>query len=273
VGILDGSVAFVTGAARGQGRSHALRLAEEGADILAIDICAPIETFEYGLADVDDLMSTKRDIEALGRRVIARVVDVRDAAGLRDAVVEATRQLGPIGIVVANAGVGSIGGSEPDPEQLFRDTIDVNLIGVWNTVMAAVPSMRQARSGGAIVLVSSTQGLRATGNDGSAGATAYTAAKHGVVGLMRAFANSLARDGIRVNTVHPTGVDTEMITNETVRRYFDANPQVADMAVNLLPVSLIQPADVSDAVLWLVSDQAKYVTGVTLPVDAGFTAR
>jgi len=273
MGKLDGRVALVTGAARGQGRSHALRMAEEGADIIAVDLCGQIASVPYPMGTAADLADTANAVESLGRRVVARAADVRDVRELERVVAEATSELGPIHIVVANAGIATVGAKDADPAQAFRDTIDVNLIGVWNTVVAAAPSMQQAGKGGAIVLVSSTQGLKGVGGDGSAGITAYTAAKHGIVGLMRSFAHWLAKDDIRVNTVHPTGVETPMITNEAVSEWFAETPGAAQATANLLSVSLIQPEDVSDAVLWLVSDQAKYVTGVSLPVDAGFHVR
>ncbi|GFG65207.1 short-chain dehydrogenase/reductase [Mycobacterium kubicae] len=273
MGLLDNKVALITGAARGMGRSHAIRLAEEGADIVAIDICGQIDSVPYQMGRTEDMEQTIKAVESLGRRIVARTADVRDGAALRGAVREATDELGAIGIVVANAGIATVGSDDPDTDRLFRDTIDVNLTGVWNTVTAAAPSMQQAGNGGAIVLISSTQGLKGTGGNGSAAATAYAAAKHGVVGLMRSFAHWLARDNIRVNTLHPTGVETPMIVNEAIEKYFAEDPETAQATVNLLPVSLIQPSDVSDAVLWLVSDHAKYVTGITLPVDAGFCAR
>jgi SDR family mycofactocin-dependent oxidoreductase len=272
MGLLDGKVAFISGAARGQGRSHALRFAEEGADIVAIDLCGQIESVPYQLATSEDLDETAKAVEALGRKVVAQVADVRDAAGLRRVVSEATSALGPIDIIVANAGIATTGGTA-DPDTAFREVVDVNLIGVWNTVMATVPSMQEAGKGGAIVLISSTQGLKGTGGDGTAAHCAYSATKHGVVGLMRSFAHWLAKDNIRVNTVHPTGVETPMIMNEAVSAWVAENPAATDAISNLLPVAMIQPADVTDAVLWLVSDHAKYVTGVTLPVDAGFYAK
>lgn len=272
MGMLEGKVAFISGAGRGQGRSHAVRFAEEGADIVAIDLCGEIEAVPYQLATTEDLEKTAKAVEALGRKVVAQVADVRDARGLRRVVSEATSALGQIDIIVANAGIATTGG-KADPDKAFREVVDVNLVGVWNTVMAAVPSMQEAGKGGAIVLISSTQGLKGTGGDGTAAHCAYSATKHGVVGLMRSFAHWLAKDNIRVNTVHPTGVETPMIMNEAVGGYLAANPHAAEATVNLLPVPMLQPADVSDAVLWLVSDHAKYVTGVTLPVDAGFSAR
>ena len=272
MGVLDGKVAFITGAARGQGRSHAVRFAEEGADIVAIDLCDQIDSIPYQLATVEDFNETAKAVEALGRRIIARVADVRDAPALQRVVSEATGVLGPIDIVVANAGIAAFGG-RADSEKVFRDIVDVNLVGVWNTVMAAAPSMREAGKGGAIVIISSTLGFKGTGGDGTAAHCAYSATKHGAVGLMRSFAHWLAKDSIRVNTVHPTGVETPIIMNEACGRLMAQNPDAAEMAVNLLPVSMLQPADVSDALLWLVSDHAKYVTGVTLPVDAGANAR
>ena len=273
MGMLDGKVAFVTGAARGQGRSHALRLAEEGANIIAIDLCGQIDTVPYQLGTTDDLEQTTKAVERLGRTIVARTADVRDASGLEKVVSEATGVLGPIDIVVANAGIAAAGAKDPDSDEVFRDIVDVNLIGVWNTVIAAAPSMRAARKGGAIVLISSTQGLKGVGGDGTAAQSAYAATKHGIIGLMRSFAHWLARENIRVNTVHPTGVETPMIMNDAVGAWVAESPHAAAAVENLLPVTMIQPTDVSDAVLWLVSDQAKYVTGVTLPVDAGFTAK
>ncbi|GBG39595.1 mycofactocin-coupled SDR family oxidoreductase [Mycobacterium montefiorense] len=273
MGMLDNKVAFITGAARGQGRSHAIRLAEEGADIIAIDLCGQIDCVPYQMGTVDDLECTTKAVESLGRRIVAKTADVRDVSALQKVVSEATRDLGEISIVVANAGIAAVGTKDPNPDTVFRDVIDVNLIGIWNTVMAAAPGMRAAGKGGSIVLISSTQGLKGTGGDGTAANAGYVAAKHGVVGLMRSFTHWLAKDNIRVNSVHPTGVETPMIANEAVSTYLANNPEVAQATVNLLPVPFVQPADISDAVLWLVSDRAKYVTGVTLPVDAGFCAR
>jgi SDR family mycofactocin-dependent oxidoreductase len=273
MGMLDGKVAFITGAARGQGRSHAVRLAEEGADIVAVDLCGQIDSVPYPLGTEEDLEQTVKAVEAEGRRIVARPADVRDAARLHQIVAEATELLGPIDIIVANAGIAAPGPIECDPAVVFRDIVDVNLIGVWNTVTAAVPSMRAAGKGGAIVLISSTQGLKGTGGDGSAGGSAYAATKHGVVGLMRSFTHWLAKDNIRVNTLHPTGVETPMIMNEAVGAWVADNPEVTAAITNLMPVSMLAPEDVSDAVLWLVSDHAKYVTGVALPVDAGFAVK
>jgi SDR family mycofactocin-dependent oxidoreductase len=273
MGMLDGKVAFITGAARGQGRSHAIRLAEEGADIVAVDLCGQIDSVPYPLSTEEDLEHTVKAVEATGRRIVARTADVRDETRLHQVVAEATDLLGPIDIIVANAGIAAPGVKESDPTAVFRDIVEVNLIGVWNTVRAAVPSMRAAGKGGAIVLISSTQGLKGVGGDGTGGSSAYTATKHALVGLMRSFTHWLANDNIRVNTLHPTGVETPMIMNEAVDAWVAESPEVLAAVTNLLPVSMIAPEDVSDAVLWLVSDRAKYVAGVALPVDAGFSAK
>jgi SDR family mycofactocin-dependent oxidoreductase len=271
---LDGKVAFITGSARGQGRSHAVRLAEEGADILAVDICRQLPNVPYPMATSEDLAQTVAEVEALGRRIVAVEVDVRDVAGLRAAISRASTELGGVDIVVANAGINTIGApAEADQDELFRDVIDVNLVGVWNTVRSAAPRMIEQRRGGAIVLTSSTQGLTGRGGEGGA-SSAYSAAKHGVVGLMRSFSHWLAPHAIRVNSVHPTGVDTPMVMNEAMLRFAEANPKlVEDLSTNLLPPRMIESIDVSHAIAWLVSDEARFVTGITLPVDAGFTAR
>jgi SDR family mycofactocin-dependent oxidoreductase len=274
MGKLDGKVAFITGAARGQGRSHAIRLAEEGADIIAVDIAHSIEGVPYELANADDIDETISSVEALDRRIHFERADVRDMAALRSAVDKGTSAIGPIDIIVANAGIAIMYVTEPyDEEQSFRDVLEVNLVGVWNTLHAITPAMIERNRGGAIVLTSSTQGLTGRGGDGHGGTTAYAAAKHGVVGLMRTFANALAPHSIRVNTVHPTGVRTPMLENDHISKWFELNPTAASMAANLMPIDLIEPRDVSNAVAWLVSDDARYVTGATVPVDAGFIAK
>lgn len=271
MGKLDGKVAFITGAARGQGRSHALKLAEEGADIIAVDICSQIASVEYDMATPEDLAETVRLVEALDRRIFAQQADVRDLAALEKAVKEGEVAIGPIDIILANAGIAPLGLSG-DREQPFADVVDVNLTGVYNTVMAAVPSLI-AKQAGSIVLTSSTQGLKGTGGNGGAGGTGYAAAKHGVVGLMRSFANWLSPQNIRVNSIHPTGVATQMIQNPVIEKLFAENPDSGDAVKNLMPVPWVQPRDISNAVAFLVSDDARYITGVTLPVDAGFNAR
>ena len=271
MGKLDGKVAFITGAARGQGRSHAVRLAEEGADVIAVDLCAQIDTVPYPMATPEDLEETTRQVEQLDRRIVARQADVRDGAALQAALDQGVAELGGVDVVLANAGIAPVSG-ESDPARAFRDVIDVNLVGVWNTVQAAVPTMIEQGRGGAIVLTSSTAGLKGIGGD-NAGGQGYTASKHAVVGLMRTYANTLAPHRIRVNTVHPTGVNTPMVVNEFMQRWLAEDPSIAGAMANLLPVEMVEPVDISNAILWLVSDDARYVTGVTLPVDAGFTVR
>jgi SDR family mycofactocin-dependent oxidoreductase len=268
MGKLEGKVAFITGAARGQGRSHAVRLAEEGADIIAVDICSQIDSVPYPLSTSDDLADTVSQVEALDRRVVAVQADVRDMSGLQKAFDEGVTQLGAVDIVVANAGILPL--SMPPRDQEWHDVIAVNLTGVYNTVAVAAPSMVERDQGGAIVLISSTAGLNGIAGRGPGG-LGYTAAKHGVVGLMRAYANHLAPHNIRVNTVHPTGVRTRMVTNAAIAEYLRHDPQLSNATANALPVDMIEPIDVSNAIVWLVSDDARYVTGITLPVDAGFT--
>lgn len=198
---------------------------------------------------------------------------MRDLAELARVVAAGTAELGHIDIAIANAGIAPLGSPEPDAATMFRCVVEVNVIGVWNTVMAAVPSMIDIGEGGSLVLVSSTHGLRGTGGDGTGAMTGYTASKHGIVGLMRTFANWLAEHNIRVNTVHPTGVATPMVENQVMADYMTARPQTIEAARNLLPVGLIEPIDISNAIAWLVSADARYVTGVALPVDAGFNAK
>jgi SDR family mycofactocin-dependent oxidoreductase len=272
MGKLDDKVAFITGAARGQGRSHAIRLAQEGADIIAIDLCAQIGSVAYPMSTPADLDETVKEIEALDRRVVARQADVRDRAGLQAALDEGVAELGRVDIVLANAGIAPMGAEDPDPEREWQDVIDVNLTGVRHTVRAAAPRMIEQGDGGAIVLTSSTAGIKGLAG-GEGGGEGYTAAKHGVVGLMRAYANELAKHRIRVNTVHPTGVNTPMVVNEAMQRFIAADPTIAQAMANLLPVEMLEPVDISNAILWLVSDDARYVTGVTLPVDAGFLVK
>ena len=268
MGKLEGKVAFITGAARGQGRSHAIRLAQEGADIIAIDLCQQIGSVAYPMSTPDDLAETAKQVEALDRRIFTAQADVRDASALKEAFDAGTAELGPVDIVLANAGIAPM----PIDEQhdAWQDVIDVNLTGVFNTVEIAIPSMIERGQGGAIVLTSSTAGITGIGGP-TRGGLGYTAAKHGVVGLMRSYANILAPHSIRVNTVHPTGVNTPMIVNEVMQEFFAQDPQMGNALANALPVAMVEPVDISNAIAWLVSDDARYVTGVTLPVDAGFS--
>ncbi|MEX5720600.1 mycofactocin-coupled SDR family oxidoreductase [Geodermatophilus maliterrae] len=274
MGKLDGKVALVTGAARGQGRSHALRLAQEGADVIAVDGCADVPTVGYPMATEENLAETVRQVEALDRRVVSRVADVRDTAALTAAVDEGVAELGRLDIVLANAGIASFAPVEDLDDAMWDDMIGINLTGVFKTVRAAVPHLRAHGQGGAIVLTSSTAGIKGLGN-----LAHYVAAKHGVVGLVKTFANELAPDMIRVNSVHPTAVSTDMIHNrKTYGNFVPDKPEdevtqddVAPLfqGLNAMPVPWIESADVSNAILWLVSDDARYVTGVQLPVDAG----
>lgn len=264
-------VAVVTGAARGQGRSHAVALAAEGVDIIAIDRCADIDSIPYPLATKEDLDETADLVRAAGARVKPVVADVRDLGALQAGINSGCAQFGDIDIVVANAGVVAMGVTDTLDEEVFGDIVDVNLRGVWNTIAATAPSMIR-NGGGAMVLISSMQGLVGRGGDGSAATFAYAASKHGVVGLMRSATYAYAAHGIRVNSVHPTGVATPMIFNEHMVRIFEANPNSSAMSGNLLPVPFVEPVDVTNAVMFLVSDKARHITGVALPVDAGFGA-
>jgi SDR family mycofactocin-dependent oxidoreductase len=276
VGRLAGKVAFITGAARGQGRSHALRLAEEGADIIAVDLCAQVGSVEYPMATPEDLEQTVKLIEDTDRRIVAHRADVRDAAALQAALDDGVAQLGRVDIVLANAGIMPVTGAAGRERSAWIDAIDIMLTGVFNTIEAAVPTMIAQGAGGSIVITSSTAGLKAmsrTRATATPGLLGYTAAKHGVVGLMRSYANALAEHSIRVNTVHPTGCNTPMVANEAFGVWIGENPDMVGNLQNLLPVQLVEAIDVSNAIAWLASDEARYVTGVTLPVDAGFTAR
>jgi SDR family mycofactocin-dependent oxidoreductase len=275
-GRVEGKVAFVTGAARSQGRSHALRLAQEGADIIAVDLCDKVSTIDmYEPATEDDLNETVRLIEELDRRVVATKADVRDSAMLAAALADGVSQLGHLDIVCANAGVFEVVPALETTDQQWSDIIDVNLTGVWNTCKAALPHLLDNGSG-SIVITSSTAGIK-----GFANTVHYTASKHGVVGIMRALSNEFAGRSIRVNTVHPTAVDTTMIRNDKTYNLFlpdVARPSreqaaAAFQATHALPIPWVEPIDISNAVLWLASDEARYVTGVMLPVDAGFTTK
>jgi SDR family mycofactocin-dependent oxidoreductase len=267
-GKLEGKVAFITGAARGQGRSHAIRLAQEGADIIAVDICRQIDTVPYPMATPEDLAETVKEVEALDRRILAREADVRDEAGLKAAFDAGVAELGPVDIVLANAGIAPM--SMHETHGAWQDVVDVNLTGVFNTVETVIPSMIARGQGGAIVLTSSTAGINGIGGP-TRGGLGYTAAKHGVVGLMRSYANNLAQHSIRVNSVHPTGVRTPMVVNEAMQEFLEHDPSLSNAMANALPVDMVEPVDISNAILWLVSDDARYVTGITVPVDAGFT--
>lgn len=275
MGKLEGKVAFITGAARSQGRSHALRLAQEGADIIAVDVCSPVDTIEmYPAATEADLAETVKEVEALDRRIVATTADVRDSAALRKAVDDGVAELGRLDIVLANAGVFEIQPALDITDDGWQTMIDVNLTGVWNTCKVALPHIIAGGRGGSIVLTSSTAGLKGTPNT-----VHYTAAKHGVVGIMRTLANEFGQHSIRVNTVHPTGVDTVMIQNPKTWGLFSPDNPTREQAepifatTNTLPVPWVEAIDISNAIAFLVSDDARYITGATLPVDAGYTIK
>jgi SDR family mycofactocin-dependent oxidoreductase len=267
-GPLTGRVAFITGAARGQGRAHAVRLAADGADVIAIDLCGQIASVPYALGTAEELAATVKLVEDTGARIVAKEADVRDRAALTAALQAGVDELGRLDIVVANAGIAPMQSGDDG----WRDVIDVNLTGVYNTIKAAIPTMVRQDTGGSIVLISSAAGLAGVGSP-DAGSVGYAAAKHGVVGLMRVYANLLAKQNIRVNSIHPTGVETPMINNEFTRGWLAQMAAASDTPGsmgNALPVEVLQAEDIANAVAWLVSDQARYITGITLPVDAGF---
>jgi (+)-trans-carveol dehydrogenase len=267
-------VAFITGAARGQGRSHAVRLAAEGADIIAVDICgAPVDDTTIPASTPEDLAETAAMVKACDRHVVTAEVDVRDYAALKAAVDGGVEQLGRLDIIVANAGIGTPGAmlDEMD-EDRWQNMQDVNLTGVWKTVKAGVPHIKAGARGGSIILTSSVGGLKAYPHVGH-----YVTAKHGVVGVMRTFAVELGQHSIRVNSVHPTHVSSPMLLNEGTFRAFRPdleNPGPDDMApicqmFHVLPISWVDPEDIANAVLFLASDESRFITGVALPIDAG----
>ncbi len=273
-GRVEGKVAFVTGAARGQGRSHAVRLAEEGADIIAVDVCGPISPdSQIAPSNPDDLAQTADLVKNLDRRIVTAQVDVRDYDALKAVVDGGVEQLGRLDIVVANAGIGN-GGQTLDKtsEEDWDDMIGVNLSGVWKTVKAAVPHILSGGAGGSVILTSSVGGLKAYPHTGH-----YIAAKHGVIGLMRSFAVELGQHSIRVNAVCPTNVNTPMFMNEGTMKLFRPdlqNPGPDDLAVaaqfmHTLPIGWVEPVDISNAVLFLASDESRYITGLPVTVDAG----
>lgn len=274
---LEGKVALVTGAARGQGRSHAIRLAEAGADVIAVDLCAKPTTTTYRGSTPEDLDETARHIEKTGKRAFTAVVDVRDLPQVEKAVAEGISEFGRLDTVVANAGIFSSAPLHELTEAQWDEMIAINLSGVWKTVRATVPHLIAQGDGGSIILISSTGGLQGFPNFAH-----YVSAKHGVTGLARTAANELAPHRIRCNSIHPSSVLTDMIDHEDMYKLFrpdlespthDDFKEACQSGMNLLPVPWLEPRDISAAVVWLASDESRYVTGVALPIDAGAMAK
>jgi SDR family mycofactocin-dependent oxidoreductase len=263
-GRVEGKVAFITGAARGQGRSHAVRLAEQGADIIAIDALQDYDSVAYPMATAQDFEET---VERTGRRIVARRADVRSPDELSAVLDLAVAELGGLDVVVANAGICTAQAWEAVTPTIWQDTIDTNLTGVWNTIVASAPHLI-ARGGGSIIAISSAAGLK-----GLPFYAPYVAAKHAVVGIARSMANELGGHGIRVNTVHPAGVRTAMSAGLEMGELLEANPLLGPIFMNTLPADMVDPADVSDAVLFLASDEARFVTGLAMTVDCGNAIR
>jgi SDR family mycofactocin-dependent oxidoreductase len=282
MGRLDGKVAFITGAARGQGRAHAVKMAQEGADIIAIDLCDQIQSVAYPMSTAADLEETVRLVEDQDRRIVAQRADVRDRDALQAAVQAGVAEFGHLDIVVANAGIAPAVGEGSRSQAAWHDSIDVLLTGVYHTIEVAIPPMVERRAGGSIVITSSTAGLKGLGRNLEAanpGFLGYTAAKHGVVGLMRVLAVELAPHMIRVNSVHPTTVDTPMIDNPAIYELFTGQQGLsreqaseAFKPLNALPIPWVEAIDISNAVLYLASDESRYVTGTTTVIDAGALA-
>lgn len=273
-GTLDGRVAFVTGAARGQGRAHAVRLAREGADIIALDICAPIsDTITYPPATSEELAETVRAVENQGRKILAREVDIRYSAALKQLVADGVEQFGRLDIVVANAGVLSWGRLWEMSDEQWDTVIEVNLSGTWRTIKAAVPAMIEAGNGGSIIVVSSSAGLKATPGNGH-----YSASKHGLVALTNALALEAGEFGIRVNSIHPYSIDTPMVEKEAMMRVFAEHPAYLH---SFAPMPLkhqggkaglnefMAPEEVSDVVAWLAGDGSATLSGSQIAVDRG----
>ncbi len=265
-GRVEGKRVLITGAARGMGRSHAVRLAQEGADLILVDICESMPGIEYPLATTEDLAETARLVDEHGRRAVTHVVDIRDADGLTAAVDDGVAQLGGLDASVANAGVLTGGTWDTTTSEQWRTVVDVNLIGTWNTCRAAIPHL--VERGGALINISSAAGIK-----GSPLHTPYTASKHGVVGMSKALANELAAVNIRVNTVHPTGVPTGMQPATLHGLLHEQRADLGPIFQNALPIVMAEAVDISNAVLFLVSDEARYVTGLEFKVDAGVTIR
>ena len=271
-GTLEGQVAFITGAARGQGRSHAIRMAEEGADIIAIDVTDQVETVPYPTATAEDMAETVRQVEALDRRIISADADVRDFAAMKEVVDRGVAELGRLDIVLANAGISTPAPTLEMDEETWNTMIDINLTGVWKTLKASVPHIIEGGRGGSVVITSSLAAIIAMENTAH-----YSAAKAGVAMMAKILAKELAPQSIRVNSVHPTTVATDMVLNEATFKLFRPdleNPTREDFEeaarqLNKLPIPLMESIDITNAIMYLVSDSGRYVTGTTHVVSAG----
>jgi SDR family mycofactocin-dependent oxidoreductase len=276
MGRVEGKVALITGAARGQGRSHAIRLAEEGADIIAIDICEHIPSALHTMGTEEELNETVQQVEKLDRRIIAKKADVRDREALGAAIAEGVRELGRLDIVSVNAAIASVNPVLELSNAEWHDVIDVNLTGAWNTAVESIPHILAGGRGGSVIFTSSAAGIGVVANLGH-----YNASKHGTIGLMKTLALELGPQNVRVNAICPTNVDTPMLVNDKLMKLFmphlesptreDAEAEGSNYrAVNAIPIPWVDPIDISNAVLFLASDEARYITGIAMPVDAGF---
>lgn len=266
MGKLTGKVVLITGAARGQGRSHALRLAHDGANIIAVDICNKLPHIDYPSATPENLQQTVKEVEAVGGKIFAAQADVRDRAALSAAIDDGVAQFGRLDSVIANAGIITLQDWSEVTPQLWQDILDINLTGVWNTAQLAIHHLLDA-GGGSVIFTSSAAGIK-----GVPFMQPYTAAKHALVGLARSLAFELAEHNIRVNTIHPTGVETTMNSESSMNKLGDLitkHPRLGGMFTNAMDVQMIQPQDVSNAIAFLVSDEARYITAHTMTVDAG----
>lgn len=266
-GRVAGKVFLITGAARGMGRSHALRLAQEGASVILVDVCGPIDDIGYPLATTDDLAETVRLVEAVDARATSHVVDVRDGDALAAAVDVGVAELGRLDGAVANAGVLTVGTWDTTTHGQWDAVLGVNLVGAWNTCRAAIPHLLD-QGGGSLVNISSAAGIK-----GNPLTIPYTASKHGLVGMSKSLANELAAASIRVNTVHPTGVPTGIGAPGLHEMLSGSHAGLGALYANALPVDFVEPVDISNAVLFLLSDEGRYVTGLEFKVDAGVTIR
>jgi SDR family mycofactocin-dependent oxidoreductase len=274
--LFDGKVVFITGAARGQGRSHAVRFAEEGADIIAVDLCEQLDSVFYPMAQPEDLDETAKLVRKTGQRIVAERADVRNFDRLKSVVANGVSELGRLDFVLANAGIAPHGGTQSHDITAYLDSVDVMLSGVYFTIEAALPAMLKTGDGGAIVITSSGFGFKTFGtrlSTMSHGTAGYTAAKHGVVGLMRYYATSLAEKSIRVNSVHPGGVATPMTQSPEAQQFIVDRPDFVAAQQSLLPIGLLDTQDITAAVVYLCAESGRYVTGVTLPVDAGLVLK